>query len=270
MNRLSAEKRALILRCLCEGMSVRGAARTAGCAKGTVLKLLIEAGRACDRYLDRELTDLPCRRIQVDECWTFLWAKQKNVPTARAAPEGSGDLWTWTAICADTKLVPSWLVGDRTHEMAIELFRDLRGRIPHRIQITTDGLDAYFEAVPYVFGQDGADFAAVVKLYGDPEHAVHVTGRPDPDHINTCYVERHYATMRSGMKRYARRSIGFSRKLLNHAAMLSVWMYAYNFVQPHRSLTRKGGPPPTPAMAAGITDWRMTMHDVVNLIDHSN
>ena len=136
----------------------------------------------------------------------------------------------------------------------------------HRVQITTDGLQEYFEAVPYVFGQD-VDFAAVVKLYGDPDHAMHVVGRPDPDHINTCYVERHYATMRSGMKRYARRTIGFSRKLLNHAAMLSVWMYAYNFVQPHRTLTRKGGPPTTPAMAAGVADWRKRIEDVVELLE---
>ena len=256
MNRLPAEKRALILRCLCEGMSVRGAARTAGAAKGTVLKLLVDAGRACERYQDAVLRDLPCRRIQVDEVWSFLGSKQTEV-------------WMWSAICADTKLVPSWLVGDRTHEMAIELFRDLRGRLTNRVQITTDGLDAYFATIPYVFGDD-VDFAAVVKLYGDPDHAVHVVGRPDPDHINTCFVERHYATLRGSVKRYTRRTLAFSRKLENHAAQVALFMYAYNFVQPHRSLTRKGGPPPTPAMAAGITDWRMTMHDVVNLLDHSN
>ena len=201
MNRLSSEKRALILRCLVEGMSVRGAARTAGAAKGTVLKLLVDAGRACER-------------------------------------------------CQD------------------ELFRDLRGRLEHRVQITTDGLGAYFDTIPYVFGE-GADFAAVVKLYGDPDHAVHVTGRPDPDHINTCFVERHYATLRGSVKRYTRKTLAFSRKLESHAAQVALFMYAYNFVQPHRSLSRRDGPPTTPAMAAGIADWRTTMDDVVKLLDQS-
>ena len=256
MNRLSSEKRALILRCLVEGMSVRGAARTAGAAKGTVLKLLVEAGRACEQYQDAVLRDLSCRRIQVDEVWSFLGSKQTEV-------------WLWTAICADTKLVPSWQVGDRSHEMAIELFRDLRGRLARRVQITTDGLEAYFQTVPYVFGQD-VDFAAVVKLYDDPDHAVHVVGRPDPAHINTCYVERHNATLRGSVKRYTRRTLAFSRKLENHAAQVALFMYAYNFVQPHRSLSRRGGPPTTPAMAAGIADWRKRMDDVVNLLDQSN
>lgn len=187
--------------------------------------------------------------------WSFLGSKQTEV-------------WCWTAICADTKLVPSWQVGDRSHEMAIELFRDLRGRAD-RPQITTDGLDAYFDTIPYVFGE-GADFAAVVKLYGDPDHAVHVTGRPDPDHINTCFVERHYAMLRGSVKRYTRKTLAFSRKLENHAAQVALFMYAYNFVQPHRSLSRRGGPPTTPAMAAGITDWRKKMDDVVKLLDHAN
>lgn len=253
MNRLSSEKRALILRCLVEGMSVRGAARTSGAAKGTVLKLLVDAGRACERYQDEVLRDLPCQRIQVDEVWSFLGSKANEV-------------WLWTAICADTKIVPSWGVGDRSHEMAVELFRDLRGRLANRVQITTDGLGAYFDTIPYVFGQE-TDFAAVVKLYGDPDHAVHVTGRPDPDHINTCFVERHYATLRGSVKRYTRRTLAFSRKLENHAAQVALFMYAYNFVQPHRTLTRKGGPPTTPAMAAGVTDWPMKLDQVVEMLD---
>ena len=150
-------------------------------------------------------------------------------------------------------------------ETAVELFRDLRGRLANRVQITTDGLASSFEAVPYVFGEN-VDFAAVVKLYGDPEHAVHVVGRPAPEHINTCYVERHNLTIRALMRRYARRTIGFSRKLANHTANLALFMYVYNFVRPHRSLTRKRGPPMTPAMAAGVTDWPMKVEDVMAMI----
>ena len=252
----------LILRCLVEGMGVRGTARTAAVSKNTVQKLLLEAGRVCDEYQDAMLRDLPCQRIQVDELWSYLYAKERNVATAKAAP-GSGDLWT--AICADTKLVPAWRVGDRGMETAVELLRDLRGWLANRVQITTDGLVSYFEAGPYVFGEDGADFAAVVKLYGDPEHAVHVTGRPDPDHINTCYIERHNLTIRASMRRYARRTIGFSRKLANHTANLA--LFSSRTTSSSRSLTRKGGPPTTPAMAAGITDWPMKLDHVVELLE---
>lgn len=269
MNRLSTEKRATILRCLCEGGGVRGAARTAGVVKNTVLKLLPAAGEACSAFQDRELRKLPCKRIQVDEMWSYLYTKQANVWKAKAAPRHAGDLWTWTAICADTKLVPTWLVGDRGLNAAIDLFRDLRQRLLYRPQITTDGLDAYFDAVPYVFGADGCDFGAVVKLYGDPEHAVHVTGKPDPDHIHTCYVERHYLTMRTSIRRCQRRTICFSKKLENHAAMVALAMFYYNFCMPHRSLTRKGGPPTTPAMAAGVADWKRKMEDVVEMVDEA-
>ena len=267
MNRLPFDKRVLILRSLCSGAGVCGTARTAAVTKGAVLRTLVAAGKVCSEYQDEHFRKLPCRRIQVDECWAFLHVKQANLPWAKAAPPGAGDLWTWTAICADTKLVPSWLVGDRGLYCAIDLFRDLRSRLLYRPQITTDGLDAYFDAVPYVFGEDGSDFAAVVKLYGDSDHAVHVTGKPDPDHINTCFVERHYLTMRMSMRRYTRRTTGFSRKLENHGAMLTLSMFDYNLIQPHASLRRKGGAPTTPAMAAGITDRRMRMEDIVTMID---
>ena len=252
MNRLSSEKRALILNALVEGAGVRGASRVAGAAKGTVLKLLLDAGEACERYQRETLRELPCKRFQADELWSYLYAKSKNVPTAKAAPAAAGDLWTWTVICADTKLVPVWRVGDRSVDVALSMFADLRTRVEHRVQIIADGLNAYLEAVPAVFGRE-VDFAMIVKLYGDPNHVVHVSGAPEPGTANTCFVERHNWSMRT-MRRYTRRSNGFSRKLENHRAQVAVWMYFYNFVRPHRSLTRKGGPPTTPAMAAGVAD----------------
>ena len=266
MNRLSTEKRALILRCLVDGAGVRGAARTAAVSKNTVLKLLVEAGEACKRYQDEVLRGLPCRRFQVDELWSYLYAKRKNVPSAKAAPAAPGDLWTWTVLCADTKLVPSWRIGDRSVDTALSLFADLRTRVSHRVQIVKDGLESYLEAVPTVFGRE-VDFAMIVKLYGDPEHVVHVSGKPEPGTINRCYVERLNLTLRMSMRRYMRQTNGFSRKLENHAAMVAVNLFAYNFVQPHRSLTRKGGPPTTPAMAAGVADWRRKLEDVVELLE---
>ena len=194
----------------------------------------------CEFYQDEVLRDLPCRRFQCDEIWSYIYAKRDNVPNAKAAPPEAGDTWTWTVLCADTKLVPTWRIGDRSVYTAIDLFRDLQGRVNHRIQIIADGLDAYLQAVPTVFGSE-VDCAMLVKLYGQPNHVAHVSGRPDPEMINTCYVERHNWTMRT-MRRFTKRSNRFSRKLQNQMAMVALFMYAYNFVQPHRSLTRKGGP----------------------------
>ena len=240
MNRLPTEKRALILRCLVEGMGIRGAARTAAVSRNTVLKLLVDAGTACEIYQDEVLRELPCRRFQADEIWSYLYAKQDNVWKAKAAPADAGDVWTWTVLCADTKLVPVWRVGDRGTDMALDLFRDLESRVNHRVQIIADGHASYLEAVPTAFGRE-VDFAMIVKLYGQANHVAHVSGRPEPGTINTCFVERHNWTMRT-MRRFTRQSNWFSRKLRNHMAMVALFMYAYNFVQPHRSLTRKGGP----------------------------
>lgn len=268
MNQLPLEKRALILRCMCEGMTMRGAARTAAVSKNTVAKLLVEAGAACQAYQDRVLRDLPCQRFQADEIWSWIYAKEKNVPTAKAPPPEAGDVWTWTVICADTKLVPVWRVGDRSLDTALALFSDLRTRVRHRVQIVADGNSSYLEAVPAAFGRE-VDFAMLVKLYGDPEHVMHVSGRVEPGTVNTCFIERHNWTMRT-MRRFTRRSNGFSRKLANHRAMVALFLYAYNFVEPHRTLTRKGGPPTTPAMAAGITDWPGRLTDVVEMLETPN
>lgn len=271
----------LILRCLVEGMSIRGTARTAGVSKNTVLKLMVDAGRVCAEHQDRVMRDLPCRRIQVDEIWAFIYAKEKNVPTAKSPPPDAGDVWTWTAVCADTKLVPVWRVGDRSGATALDLFDDLRSRINHRIQLTTDGHAAYIEASDGAFAGD-VDHAMLIKQYGNTmerdrsaavryspgectgTHIVHVAGKPDPAHISTSYVERHNLTMRMSMRRFTRLTNAFSRKIENHAAMVALYMYAYNFIKPHRSLKNA-----TPAMAAELADWRKQVGSIVTMVDEA-
>ena len=197
MNKLDIKTRKLILRCLVEGRSIRATARTADVSKNTVAKLLIDAGTACADYQDRALHDLPCRRIQVDEIWSFIYAKEKNVARAKSAPPEAGDVWTWTAICADTKIVPSWRVGDRSGETAIDFMDDLRSRLADRVQLTRDGHKAYLEAVEGAFGGD-VDYAQLIKLYGEAPEAEkryspascvgarkrRVEGNPDPVHVS--------------------------------------------------------------------------------------
>ena len=281
MNRLSTEKRVLILRCLVEGMSVRAAARTADVSKSTVLSLMVEAGRVCAEYQDRVLRDLPCRVIEVDEIWAFIYAKEKNVPTAKSPPAEAGDVWTWTAVCADTKLLAAWRVGDRSSATALDLFDDLNRRINHRMQITTDGHKAYIEASEAAFGGD-VDHAMLIKQYGNAPgndrsaeakyspgqctgtHVVHLSGRPDPARISTSYVERHNLTMRMSMRRFTRLTNAFSRKLENHAANVALYAYAYNFIKPHRSLKNA-----TPAMAAELADWRRKVESIVAMVDEA-
>ena len=260
MNRLSTEKRILILKCLVNGTGARGAARIANVTKNTVLRLMVNAGRAAGRFQNEKLRNLPCRHIQVDELWSFLFTKQKNLRTAKNPPPGAGDLWTWTAICADTRLAVSWRVGDRSEDMAYRLFRDVRGRLQHTPQITTDGFDAYFRTVRRAFGWD-VDYGAVLKAAKGEQPAIYVTGEPDPSYLHTSYVERHNLTLRSSMRRYTRRTIGYSRKLSNHRAMLALWMYAYNFVQPHRSLQQ------VPAVAAEVAEQPLGMAQIVELVD---
>ena len=280
MNRLDTRTRVLILRCLVEGMSVRATARTADVSKNTVNKLLIDAGKACAAYQDRALHDLPCLRIQVDEIWSFIYAKEKNVPRAKAAPVEAGDVWTWTAICADTKLVPSWRVGDRSGMTAIEFMDDLRPRLANRVQLTSDGHKAYLEAVEGAFGGD-VDFAQLIKLYGnegDGKGAEHkyspsectgirkrrVEGRPDPAYVSTSYVERNNLTMRMSMRRFTRLTNAFSKKIENHAHSVALHFLHYNFCRQHKSL--KGI---SPAMAAGVTDRLWDIEDIVRLVDEA-
>ncbi len=251
-------------------------ARLTDTSKNTVKKLLIDAGRACAAYQDAMLRDLPCKRVQMDEIWSFTYAKQKNVPTAKAAPQGAGDTWTWTAICADTKLAISWLVGDRDGEHAHAFVQDVYERLAGRVQLTSDGLGAYINAVRDVFGID-VDYAQLVKTYGaSPESAkgryspaectgakkVRIEGKPDRDHVSTSYVERQNLTMRMAMRRFTRLTNGFSKKIENHAHAVALHFMYYNFVRIHKTLKV------TPAMAAGVTNKLWSMEDIVERMDY--
>jgi len=278
MNRLSTEKRAAIVGCLVEGNSIRGTVRITGAAKNTVTRLLVDLGAACAEYQDATLRGLPCRTIECDEIWSFAYAKQKNVPEQFRGTPGYGDVWTWTALCADTKLVPSWLVGERTIEDATTFAYDLRSRLAEaRVQITTDGLAAYREAIGDAF-QDGVDFAQLHKVYGvDPRlrgaerryspavctgtRKTVVLGDPDPGEISTSYVERQNLTMRMGMRRFTRLTNGFSKKVENLAHAVSLHYMHYNFARVHMTLRC------TPAQAAGVDDRRWTLRNIAALLD---
>ena len=276
MNALPRHKKTLILRCLVEGNSIRAAARIAGASKNTVTKLLIDAGKACAAYQDEALRDLPCRRIEVDEIWSFIYAKGRNVPRAKSAPREAGDVWTWTAICADTKIVPSWRIGDRSGMTAIDFMDDLRGRLANRVQLSSDGHKAYLEAVEGAFGGD-VDYAQVIKLYGkapgvddDTRYSPpvctsvekrRIEGNPDMRLANTSYAERQNLTMRMSMRRFTRLTNAFSKKVENHGHAVAVHFMHYNFCRIHQTLKV------TPAMEAGVADRLWNVDDIVDLVD---
>jgi len=276
MNRLSLEDRARILGCLTEGNSLRATTRMVGCSINTVTKLLVDVGTACAIYQNETLRNLTCKRLQLDEIWSFVGMKQKNVAPNRAGVLGYGDVYTWVAMDADTKLVPSWLVGTRDAEYAQVFVSDLASRIKGRTQITTDGHKAYLRAVDEAFGAD-VDYAMLVKLYGAPEGNQQerrysagnctgtitgaVSGDPDPKHISTSYVERQNLTMRMSMKRFARLSNGFSKKLHNHECALGLHYMFYNFGRIHKTLRV------TPAMEAGVTDHVWSLGEIAKLAD---
>lgn len=275
MNKLDAKTRAQILHMLCEGQFIRAITRIMGMSKNTVAKLLSDAGAVCAAYQDEALRNLTSRRVQVDEIWSFTYAKQKNVPTAKAAPEGAGDTWTWTAIDADSKLVMSWLVGGRDSEYAMAFMDDLSRRLANRVQLTSDGHKAYLEAVEGAFGGD-IDYAMLVKIYGtSPDSAKgryspaectgakkqRVEGNPDERHISTSFAERQNLTMRMHMRRFTRLTNGFSNKVEAHANAVALHFMYYNFVRIHASLRM------TPAMAAGVTDKLWEIADIVSLIE---
>lgn len=278
MNKLDAKTRSQILHLLCEGQSIRAVTRVMGVSKNTVAKLLSDAGAACMAYHDANVRDVKAKRIQVDEIWSFTYAKQKNVATAKAAPEGAGDTWTWTAIDADSKFVVSYFVGGRDGECAMWFMDDLRARLGRRVQLTSDGHKAYLEAVEGAFGAD-IDYAMLVKMYGEPTgkdgtsqrryspaectgiRKTRIEGKPDMAHVSTSYVERQNLTMRMHMRRFTRLTNGFSKKVEQHANAVALHFMYYNFVKIHSSLRM------TPAMAAGVTDKLWEIGDIVALIE---
>jgi IS1 family transposase len=275
MNKLSREDRARILHLLCEGNSIRAVTRLTGASKKAVSKLMVDAGQAADWYQDRVFRNLTCKRIQVDEIWAFIYAKQKNVPLAKKAPEGAGDVWTWTAIDADTKLIPSWFIGGRDSDAAIIFMDDLRSRLANRVQLTSDGHKAYLEAVEGAFGGD-VDYAQLVKLYGPSSesakgryspaectgaHKQKIEGNPDPKHVSTSFAERSNLSVRMHTRRFTRLTNGFSKKVENHAHSVASFAMYYNFVRIHKTLRT------TPAMAAGVTKRLWEISDIFDVLD---
>ena len=274
MNRLNLQSRARILGCLTEGNSLRATTRMVGCSINTVTKLLVDLGTACGIYQNEVLRSLTCKRVQVDEIWSFVGMKQKNVAPNRAGVLGYGDVYTWVALDADTKLVPSWLVGTRDAEYAQVFLQDLASRIKGRTQLTSDGHKAYLRAVDEAFGAD-VDYAMLVKLYGNPEGNQQerrysagkccgtitgtVCGDPDPAHVSTSYIERQNLTLRMSMKRFARLSNGFSKKLHNHECAISLHYMFYNFGRIHKTLRV------TPAMEAGVSKHVWSLEEIARL-----
>jgi IS1 family transposase len=273
MNRLSIEERVLVIKALVEGNSLRATARMTGVARMTVEKLLRDISAACIAYQEKHLRNVKCKRIQCDEIWSFVYAKQKNVPVDKQDEFGYGDVWTWVAIDADSKLAVSWLVGDRSAKSAFALMDDLASRLSHRIQSTTDGHRAYLDAVESAFGA-GVDYSMLVKLYGagrDSEatyspaeyhscRAVPIIGNPDPRHISTSFVERQNLTMMMSMRRFTRLTNAFSKKVENHKQSIALHFMYYNFARIHQTLRV------TPAMAAGVSDEAWDVADIVALL----
>ena len=274
MNKLSRDARAQILGMMVEGVSIRAISRMTGASKNTVVKLLEDAGEAFSDYQDRTLRGLTCKRVQVDEIWAFVYAKAKNVETAKAAPEGAGDCWTWMAIDADTKLIPSFYVGARDADAAQTFIADLAERLANRVQLTSDGHKPYLEAVEQSFGAD-IDYAMLIKHYGAPVGALgryspgdctgielrRVEGRPDPAHVSTSYAERANLTLRMGSRRFTRLTNAFSKKVENHAHSVAIHTMHYNFVRIHQTLRC------TPAMAAGVSTTLWELADMVKVLE---
>ncbi len=278
MNRLSPEKRAAVVACLVEGSSIRATVRMTGVAKNTVVKLLVDLGTACSVHMDRDLRDLPCKHLQVDEIWSFVYAKQKNVPEDKRGEYGVGDVWTWVALDSDTKLVPTFRVGPRDLQEARLLMDDLVRRLRYRVQLTTDAFRPYLSAVEDAF-EGQIDYAVLVKLYGSTSgksgsgkyspavcvgaHADVISGDPDATRISTSHVERLNLTTRMSVRRFTRLTNAFSKKVENHAAAVALHFAHYNYCRAHQSL----GPKTTPAMAAGVTDHVWTLGELIALLE---
>ena len=252
-----------------------------GTAVNTVVKLLQELGAACLDYQDEVMHDLPCKRLQADEIWSFVYSKAKNVPVEHKGEFGYGDVWTWTALDAETKLVPCWRVGNRDAREAFYFMQDLACRLANRVQLTTDGYGAYLSAAEGVFGHD-IDYAKLIKIYGHSSEEAQRRysaadcigtetkvrqGNPEETHISTSYVERQNLTMRMSMRRFTRLTNAFSKKLENHMHALALYFMHYNFARPHKSLANPYHR--TPAMAAGLTDHVWTHEEIIGLLDSS-
>ena len=277
MNKLNREKRVQIIKALVEGNSIRATARMCDVAFNTVLKLLPEIGKACADYQDMVFRNLPCKRIQCDEIWSFCYAKEKNLPAELQGKFGFGSVWTWVALDADTKLVPSWLVGDRSADTAMIFMNDIAGRLANRIQLTTDGYKPYLVAVADAFDGVPIDYAMLVKIYNEPQgggtdkryspgeccgaRKDDIKGNPDPKHISTSYIERQNLTMRMSMRRFTRLTNAFSKKVENHSCAVALHYMHYNFCRIHKSLRV------TPAMEAGVTDHIWSIEEVAGLLE---
>jgi len=277
MNKLPIATRAQILSMLCEGSSMRSITRITGVSINTVSKLLEDAGEVCASFHDEHVRDVKAKRVQVDEIWSFTYAKQKNVATAKVAPDGTGDTWTWTALEADTKLIVSFFIGGRDGDCAKWFIDDVASRRANRVRLTSDGHKAYLDAVEGAFGAD-VDYAQLVKLFGaSPDSSkgryspaectgikkIPIEGKPDPKHISTSYIERQNLTMRMGMRRFTRLTNAFSKKVENHVHALALYFVHYNWMRIHTTLRM------TPAMAAGLTTKLIGWEDIIAIIDES-
>jgi IS1 family transposase len=274
MNRLDNERRSQVIKCLVEGNSIRATVQMTEVAKNTIVKLLSRMGQKCAEYQDKVFHDLPCKRIHCDEIWSFCFAKGKSLPNQLSGEFGYGDVWTWTAICADTKLVPSWMVGGRSATYANRFISDLVSRLANRVQLTTDGRRVYLEAVERGL-RSAVDYTMLVKLYKNyytkeahysPAEcigaiATPITGNPDSRAIRTSVVERQSLTTRMQTRRFTRLTNGFSKKLENHQHMLALYFMYYNFVRIHQTLRV------TPAMESGLVNHVWTLHELVSMLD---
>ncbi|HMI53192.1 MAG TPA: IS1 family transposase [Candidatus Saccharimonadales bacterium] len=274
MNRLTPAKRTQVISALVEGNSIRATVRMTGVAKNTVVRLLAEIGAACEKYQQEKLVNLPCKRVQCDEIWSFCYAKEKNLPAEKKGQFGFGDVWTWTALCADTKLICTWKIGSRGATTAYALMHDLESRLANRIQLTTDGHRVYLDAVESAFGSE-IDYAMLIKIYGNdgadekrysPAECIEcktvaISGNPEAKHVSTSYVERQNLTMRMSMRRFTRLTNAFSKKIDNLGYAVALHFMHYNFCRVHQTLRV------TPAMEAGVSDHVWTIEEIISLID---
>jgi IS1 family transposase len=273
MNQMSTARRAMVVRALCEGNSIRATVRMTGASKNTIVKLLVQLGAACSKFQDEQIRGIRAKRIQADEIWSFVGAKAKNASTEQKA-KGWGDCWTWTAIDADSKLIVSWRMGSRDASTAYDFMNDVAERLAHRVQLSTDGNKLYLEAVENAFGME-IDYAMLRKIYGvdsdapetrySPAKCIgcevkYINGDPDPKHISTSYVERQNLTMRMSMRRFTRLTNAFSKKLENHGATIALYFMYYNFARVHQTLRV------TPAMEAGLSDHVWSVEEIIALL----